>query len=116
MFHGKHRSTSANRYPAGVRRRACVCARGRNAIQFTRPGLQAGRTSPRRVPTITTMNTSTPAGPAVTFCGAARTVTGSMHLVEADGCKVLLDCGLFQGRRDEARERNTRFPFAPKSL
>ena len=62
------------------------------------------------------MSTSTPAGPTVTFCGAARTVTGSMHLVEADGRKVLLDCGLFQGRRDEARERNTRFPFAPKSL
>lgn len=36
----------------------------------------------------------------LTFWGAARTVTGSMHLLElADGRKLLLDCGLFQGRR-----------------
>ncbi len=54
--------------------------------------------------------------PTVTFHGAARTVTGSMHLVEADGRRVLLDCGLFQGRRAEARERNTHFPFKPKKL
>src|SRR6266511_2358295 len=54
--------------------------------------------------------------PTVTFHGAARTVTGSMHLVEADGRRVLLDCGLFQGRRSEARERNTHFPFKPKKL
>lgn len=54
--------------------------------------------------------------PTVTFHGAARTVTGSMHLVEADGRKVLLDCGLFQGRRSEARERNTTFPFKPTKL
>ena len=39
-----------------------------------------------------------------------------MHLVQADGRKVLLDCGLFQGRRAEARERNTHFPFKPNRL
>ncbi len=52
----------------------------------------------------------------VTFWGAARTVTGSMHLVETPGSRVLLDCGLFQGRRAEARERNTHFPFGPGDI
>jgi metallo-beta-lactamase family protein len=52
----------------------------------------------------------------VTFQGAARTVTGSMHLVEADGVKLLLDCGLFQGRRAEERERNCCFPFDPRAI
>jgi metallo-beta-lactamase family protein len=42
----------------------------------------------------------------ITFQGAARTVTGSQHLVEANGKKILLDCGLFQGKRKEAFERN----------
>src|SRR5262245_58777676 len=49
--------------------------------------------------------------PRVTFWGAARTVTGSMHLVEANDWKLLLDCGLFQGPRAEARRRNRDFPF-----
>jgi metallo-beta-lactamase family protein len=63
------------------------------------------------------MSTSSP-NPSftVTFWGAARTVTGSMHLVEAAGMKLLLDCGLFQGRRAEARQRNSRFPFRPKDV
>lgn len=52
----------------------------------------------------------------VTFWGAARTVTGSMHLVEFAGKRILLDCGLFQGRRQESRERNSTFPFDPKSI
>lgn len=52
----------------------------------------------------------------VTFWGAAGTVTGSMHEVEADGRKYLLDCGLYQGRRKEAEERNRRFPFAAGSI
>src|SRR5262245_13955907 len=51
--------------------------------------------------------------PTVTFWGAARTVTGSMHLIEAAGRRVLLDCGLFQGPRSEARLRNSNFPFRP---
>ncbi|HEY7685995.1 MAG TPA: MBL fold metallo-hydrolase [Gemmatimonadales bacterium] len=50
------------------------------------------------------------------FLGAAQTVTGSMHLVSANGRRVLLDCGLFQGLK-ELRERNWREPpFDPTSL
>jgi metallo-beta-lactamase family protein len=56
------------------------------------------------------------AEPTVTFWGAARTVTGSMHQVDACGRSVLLDCGLFQGRRDEARLRNEGFPFRPRDI
>lgn len=52
----------------------------------------------------------------VEFWGAAKTVTGSMHLVETNGWRILLDCGLFQGRRQEARERNEQFPFEPASI
>jgi metallo-beta-lactamase family protein len=47
----------------------------------------------------------------LTFWGAARTVTGSMHHVETGGKRYLLDCGLYQGRRQEAFERNSHFPF-----
>ncbi|MBI3819304.1 MAG: MBL fold metallo-hydrolase [Planctomycetes bacterium] len=42
----------------------------------------------------------------ITFLGAARTVTGSMHLIEAGGNSILLDCGLYQGRRQEAHDKN----------
>ena len=52
----------------------------------------------------------------LTFHGAARTVTGSMHLVETNGVRLLLDCGLFQGRRKETYERNLNFPFDPASI
>ena len=52
----------------------------------------------------------------ITFCGAAETVTGSCHLIETDGLKILLDCGLFQGRREiEARNR-AEFPFDPTEI
>jgi metallo-beta-lactamase family protein len=54
--------------------------------------------------------------PTVTFWGAARTVTGSMHRIDAGNHAVLLDCGLFQGRRQESRERNEHFPFRPKEI
>ena len=43
--------------------------------------------------------------PALTFLGAAGTVTGSRHLLEGGGARVMLDCGLFQGLK-ELRERN----------
>src|SRR5438309_4513909 len=52
----------------------------------------------------------------VTFWGAARTVTGSMHHLEVAGKRYLLDCGMYQGRRKEAEERNRRFPFAARSI
>lgn len=52
----------------------------------------------------------------VTFYGAAREVTGSMHLVSTDNDRVLLDCGLFQGRRKEAEEKNRVLPFDPSIL
>jgi metallo-beta-lactamase family protein len=50
------------------------------------------------------------------FLGAAQTVTGSMHLLSLNGQRILLDCGLFQGHRGEANERNTHFPFDPESI
>jgi metallo-beta-lactamase family protein len=52
----------------------------------------------------------------ITFWGAAKTVTGSMHLVETGGKRFLLDCGLYQGRRQEAFERNSHFPFPVSSI
>ena len=57
---------------------------------------------------------SSAAEPTVTFWGAARTVTGSMHQLTANGKTVLLDCGLFQGKRNESAERNRDFPFRAK--
>jgi metallo-beta-lactamase family protein len=57
-----------------------------------------------------------PPEPTVTFWGAARTVTGSMHRVDAGGRSLLLDCGLFQGPRAESRRRNREFPFRPKDI
>src|SRR5579875_299455 len=54
--------------------------------------------------------------PSVTFLGAAQSVTGSMHLVEIGSQRLLLDCGLFRGRREEVRQRNTHFPFDPATL
>ena len=50
------------------------------------------------------------------FWGAAQTVTGSMHLVEADGHRLLLDCGMAQGRREEAKKLNSEFPFDPEKI
>ncbi len=50
------------------------------------------------------------------FFGAAQAVTGSMHLVEANGHRVLLDCGMVQGKRQEARKLNSEFPFDVMSI
>ena len=52
----------------------------------------------------------------VTFWGAAGTVTGSMHELNVNGKKYLLDCGVYQGRRKEAEERNKHFPFPARSV
>ncbi|GAB4503018.1 MAG: MBL fold metallo-hydrolase [Anaerolineales bacterium] len=50
------------------------------------------------------------------FFGAAQTVTGSQHLLEVNGSRLLLECGLFQGRRAETYERNQSFPFQPSGV
>ena len=50
------------------------------------------------------------------FFGAAQAVTGSMHLVEANGHRVLLDCGMVQGKRQEAKKLNSEFPFDVMSI
>lgn len=52
----------------------------------------------------------------LTFHGAAGTTTGSRHLLEVNGKRILLDCGLYQGHRDESNERNRHFPFDPASI
>jgi len=52
----------------------------------------------------------------LTFIGAARTVTGSLHLIEFNRQKLLLDCGLYQGHREEAERINRTFPFKPKDI
>src|SRR3954447_20831967 len=50
------------------------------------------------------------------FCGADRTVTGSSHLVEINGLRLLLDCGMYQGKRDEARRINEYLPYDPRTI
>ena len=52
----------------------------------------------------------------LTFWGAAGTVTGSMHLVESGDRRLLLDCGLYQGRRKDADAKNRHLPFAGASI
>jgi len=52
----------------------------------------------------------------ITFNGAVQTVTGSQHLITVNGQKILLDCGLYQGKRDEARKRNWEFHFSPVEI
>ncbi len=52
----------------------------------------------------------------ITFLGAARTVTGSQYLLEINGSRLLLECGLFQGRRQDTYERNRTFIFSPRKL
>jgi metallo-beta-lactamase family protein len=52
----------------------------------------------------------------VQFWGAARTVTGSMHLVQVGAKKILLDCGLYQGSRKEAFVRNRDMPFDGREI
>ncbi len=51
---------------------------------------------------------------SVQFLGAAQEVTGSMHLVETPRGRILVDCGLFQGRREESRQRNRHLPEAAR--
>lgn len=48
--------------------------------------------------------------------GAAHEVTGSKHLFALDGTRFLVDCGMFQGRREETHARNTSLPFEARNL
>lgn len=53
----------------------------------------------------------------ITFCGADRQVTGSAHLIELnDGYKILLDCGLYQGRDSEMKDFNETWLFSPSEI
>jgi metallo-beta-lactamase family protein len=50
------------------------------------------------------------------FLGAVETVTGTMHLLTVNGSRILLDCGLFQGKRQESFERNRKLPFDASTI
>lgn len=52
----------------------------------------------------------------IQFYGGARTVTGSQHLLTVNAKKILLECGLFQGRRKDTYEKNKNFNFDPKEI
>jgi metallo-beta-lactamase family protein len=52
----------------------------------------------------------------IEFAGAAREVTGSCHILRVAGRTILLDCGLFQGRRSESHEKNLRLPVAVEEI
>ncbi len=52
----------------------------------------------------------------IRFHGAAQTTTGSMHLIEANGKRILLDCGLYQGRRKEAFHKNRDMAVDPRTI
>ncbi|MEE8392235.1 MAG: MBL fold metallo-hydrolase, partial [Anaerolineae bacterium] len=52
----------------------------------------------------------------IQFLGAARTVTGSQYLVSVNGSRILLECGLFQGKRRKSFERNRNLPFDAASV
>jgi metallo-beta-lactamase family protein len=53
----------------------------------------------------------------LSFYGAAQEVTGSKHLLTTQkGKKILLDCGLYQGRRKDAEKKNTHFGFNPADI
>lgn len=52
----------------------------------------------------------------ISFHGAVRTVTGSQHLLTINGKRILLDCGLYQGRRSDFYERNQNLPYDAASV
>lgn len=52
----------------------------------------------------------------IIFLGAAKTVTGSKHLIQTQGYNLLLDCGLYQGKRKVSNEMNRRLPFSAKDI
>ena len=52
----------------------------------------------------------------IEFSGAAREVTGSCHILRVNGKTILLDCGMFQGKRSESRDKNARLPVPVDSI
>lgn len=52
----------------------------------------------------------------IQFIGGARTVTGSQHLLSINDKKILLECGLFQGKRKDTYEKNKNFKFNPEEI
>jgi len=52
----------------------------------------------------------------IQFIGGARTVTGSQHLLSINGKKLLLECGLFQGRRKDTYDKNKNFIYDPSNI
>lgn len=52
----------------------------------------------------------------ITFLGAAQEVTGSSYLVEADGVRFLVDCGMFQGGRETRAKNHRAFSFDPRGI
>ena len=52
----------------------------------------------------------------IKFCGAATDVTGSCHLLTTDKHQILLDCGMFQGGKQEEAKNEEPFPFDPSEV
>ncbi len=52
----------------------------------------------------------------VTFYGAAGEVTGSMHVLNTGNDRILMDCGMYQGRRKESNDKNRHFPIDRKTI
>ena len=52
----------------------------------------------------------------IQFCGGAQTVTGSQNLLSINGKNLLLECGLFQGRRQDTYEKNRHFLYDPANM
>lgn len=52
----------------------------------------------------------------ITFHGAAQTVTGSQHLLDINGYQILLDCGLYQGKRDKTYDYNRNLPYDARKV
>ncbi|MGC2726226.1 MAG: MBL fold metallo-hydrolase, partial [Candidatus Acidiferrales bacterium] len=52
----------------------------------------------------------------ITFLGAAGTVTGSKYLIEANGKRLLVDCGLFQGPKELTQRNWARLPVEPATI
>lgn len=52
----------------------------------------------------------------ITFYGAVREVTGSMHVITNETDRIMLDCGMFQGRRKESEEKNRIMPIDPRMI